>query len=211
RFIPLAEDCGLINALDAWVLETACAQLADWRARGLPVAGMAVNVSPSRFYQDEIAREVDALLRRHELPADALTLEVTERLMLQDQGPASRQLLALDQMGVRLSVDDFGTGYSSLSYLKRLPVAELKLDKSFVRDLETDADDRALAGAVIGIARALSLAVVAEGVETEAQRRVLLELGCDAAQGWLFARPMAAAELEAWLLSWRAADAALTR
>ncbi len=124
--------------------------------------------------------------------------------MLEDLGPARLQLQALDRMGVRLSVDDFGTGYSSLSYLKRLPVAELKLDKSFVRDLESDADDRALASAVIGIARALELAVVAEGVETEGQRRVLLELGCDAAQGWLIARPMPPAELEAWLLSWNA-------
>lgn len=198
RFIPVAEDCGLINALDAWVLATACAQLASWRSAGLTVPSMAVNVSPLRFYQDDVAADVARLLVRHGLQAQDLTLEVTERLMLDDNLQAREQLRALDAMGVRLSVDDFGTGYSSLSYLKRLPVSELKLDQSFVRDLEHDAEDRALASAVIGIGRALGLAVVAEGVETEGQRRVLLEAGCEAAQGYLFARPQAAADFEAW-------------
>ncbi|MDN3919984.1 putative bifunctional diguanylate cyclase/phosphodiesterase [Roseateles violae] len=198
-FIPVAEECGLVNALDAWVLEAACAQLSNWLARALPVPNIAVNVSALRFYQDDVAAHVGQLLVRHRLEPRHLTLEVTERLMLDDNEQARQQLRALDAMGVRLSVDDFGTGYSSLSYLKRLPVRELKLDKSFVRDLERDADDRALASAVIGIGRALGLSVVAEGVEAEGQQQALRAAGCETAQGYLYARPQTAAEFEGWL------------
>ncbi|WP_431102368.1 putative bifunctional diguanylate cyclase/phosphodiesterase [Roseateles noduli] len=199
RFIPVAEESGLINALDAWVLAQACAQLARWRAEGIAVPGMSVNVSPQRFHQDDVAAHARALLAKHGLSANDLTLEVTERLMLDDTSRPREQLQQLHEMGVGVSVDDFGTGYSSLSYLKRLPVTELKLDKSFVRDLEQDADDRALSSAVIGIGRSLGLTVVAEGVETEGQRAVLVAMGCDAAQGWLFGRPMAAEALAGWI------------
>ncbi|HEY4082524.1 MAG TPA: EAL domain-containing protein [Burkholderiaceae bacterium] len=198
-FIPVAEEAGLITAIDAWVLAAACEQLAVWRAAGVPVPTLAVNVSPPRFRLDDLAGDVAALLRRHGLQAQDLTLEVTERLMLEDDEHARDQLQLLDAMGVRLSVDDFGTGYSSLSYLKRLPVTELKLDRSFVRDLETDANDRALAAAIVGIGRSLSLTVVAEGVETPGQRQALLDMGCEVAQGWLFARAMPAQELAGWL------------
>jgi len=200
RFIPVAEECGLVNALDAWVLETACAQLAQWQCQGLAIGHIAVNVSPLRFYQDDVAAHVGMLLVKHGLAPEQLTLEITERLLLDDDVRPREQMRQLDEMGVRLSVDDFGTGYSSLSYLKRLPLSELKLDKSFVRDLETDADDRALASAVIGIGRSLGLSVVAEGVETAAQQALLIEAGCEIAQGYWFARPMAVADLEAWLL-----------
>ncbi|HLO93942.1 MAG TPA: EAL domain-containing protein [Burkholderiaceae bacterium] len=199
RFIPVAEECGLINALDAWVLEAACRQLQDWSAQGLPGLQLSVNVSALRFVQDDVAAHVQQLLQRHGLQASQLTLEVTERLMLDERGRPHEQLQALDAMGVRLSVDDFGTGYSSLSYLKRLPVSEIKLDKSFVRDLESDPDDRALASAVISIGQALDLSVVAEGVETEAQREALLRLGCRIGQGWLFGRPMDAGAMADWL------------
>jgi EAL domain-containing protein (putative c-di-GMP-specific phosphodiesterase class I) len=199
RFIPLAEQCGLINELDAWALSTACAQMAAWRAQGLAVPNVAVNASARRFTQDDIAAEVATLLQRHRIDAASLTIEITERLLLDDNPRARAQLEQLHRMGVRLSVDDFGTGYSSLSYLKRLPLSEIKLDRSFVRDLETDPDDRALAGAVIGIGRALGLAVVAEGVETEAQRALLEQAQCHAVQGWLFARPMPAGQLASWL------------
>jgi len=199
RFIPLAEECGLINALDAWVLESACAQLARWQAQGLAVPSVSVNVSPLRFHHDDVPAHVSQLLARHRLPASALTLEITERLMLNDETRTQSDLRALHDMGVRLSVDDFGTGYSSLGYLKRLPVSELKLDQRFVRDLETDAGDRALASAVIGIGQALGLQVVAEGVETPAQQRLLREAGCLIAQGFGLARPMRAGDLEAWL------------
>ncbi|OWQ91495.1 hypothetical protein CDN99_10110 [Roseateles aquatilis] len=199
RFIPVAEESGLINALDAWVLDQACAQLAAWRAQAVNVPGMSVNVSPQRFHQDDVAAHARALLARHGLAARDLTLEVTERLMLDDNSRPREQLQQLNEMGVGVSVDDFGTGYSSLSYLKRLPVTELKLDKSFVRDLAHDADDRALSSAVIGIGKALGLTVVAEGVETEGQRDILLQLGCEVAQGWLFGKPMGAEALVAWM------------
>jgi diguanylate cyclase (GGDEF)-like protein len=199
QFIPLAEDCGLINALDAWVLEKACAQLAEWQAKGLPVPAVAVNLSAQRFRQDDVPAHVRLVLQRYRLPPTALTLEITERLMLIDEPHVRADLDSLNRLGVHLSVDDFGTGYSSLSYLKRLPVDELKLDRSFVRDIETDAGDRALASAVMGIGRSLGQTVVAEGVETLEQHQFLLQAGCPVAQGYYYARPMPAAELEVWL------------
>ncbi|WIV98370.1 putative bifunctional diguanylate cyclase/phosphodiesterase [Kinneretia aquatilis] len=203
KFIPVAEECGLVNALDAWVLEAACEQLARWREQGVAIRAVSVNVSPTRFQQDDVAAHVASLLARHGLRPEQLTLEVTERLLLDHDPRTAGQLAKLFAMGVRLSLDDFGTGYSSLGYLKRLPVSELKLDRSFVRDLETDADDRALASAVLGIGRALGLAVVAEGVETEGQRQILIELGCEEAQGYCFGRPMPPAELQDWLAARR--------
>ena len=199
RFVALAEECGLIGAIDAWVLETACAQLAAWRRAEVPVPSVSVNVSPLRFHSDDVPAHVERLLLLHGLEPGALMLEVTERVMLGDDERTRIDLRALHEMGVRLSVDDFGTGYSSLGYLKRLPVSELKLDKSFVCDLERDASDRALAGAVIGIGQALGLQVVAEGVETPGQRELLARAGCTIAQGFLFTRALPAGELVAWL------------
>jgi len=199
RFIALAEECGLIGAIDAWVLETACAQLAAWQRDGVPVPSVSVNVSPLRFHSDDVPAHVRRLLSLHDLKPSALMLEVTERVMLSDDERTRVDLRTLHEMGVRLSVDDFGTGYSSLGYLKRLPVSELKLDKSFVSDLEHEASDRALASAVIGIGQALGLQVVAEGVETPGQRELLARAGCDMAQGFLFTRALPAAELVAWL------------
>jgi diguanylate cyclase (GGDEF)-like protein len=199
RFIALAEECGLIGAIDAWVLETACAQLAAWQREGVPVPNMSVNVSPLRFHSDDVPAHVRRLLSLHALKPSALMLEVTERVMLSDDERTREGLRTLHEMGVRLSVDDFGTGYSSLGYLKRLPVSELKLDKSFVNDLEHEASDRALAEAVIGIGQALGLQVVAEGVETPGQREWLARAGCTVAQGFLFTRALPADELVAWL------------
>lgn len=199
QFIPLAEDCGLINALDAWVLERACAQLAEWQSQGLPIPAVAVNLSAQRFRQDDVPAHVRLVLQRYRLPPNALTLEITERLMLIDEPRIRADLDSLNRLGVHLSVDDFGTGYSSLSYLKRLPVDELKLDRSFVRDIETDEGDRALATAVMGIGRSLGQTVVAEGVETLEQHQFLLQAGCPVAQGYYYARPMPASDIEAWL------------
>ena len=199
RFIALAEECGLIGAIDAWVLETACAQLAAWQRAGVPVPSISVNVSPLRFHSDDVPAHVRRLLSLHDLKPSALMLEVTERVMLSDDERTRVDLRTLHEMGVRLSVDDFGTGYSSLGYLKRLPVSELKLDKSFVADLEREASDRALADAVIGIGQALGLQVVAEGVETPGQRELLIRAGCGIAQGYLFTRALPADELVAWL------------
>ncbi|HEX7639993.1 MAG TPA: EAL domain-containing protein, partial [Burkholderiaceae bacterium] len=199
RFIALAEECGLVSAIDAWVLDTACAQLAQWRRAGVPVDSVSVNVSPLRFHQDDVPGHVRRALAQHGLPPSALVLEVTERVMLSDDERTRVDLLALHEMGVRLSVDDFGTGYSSLGYLKQLPVSELKLDKTFVRDLERADSDRALALAVIGIGKALGLLVVAEGVETPGQRDLLARAGCDVAQGFLYTRALPADALAEWL------------
>ena len=199
RFIALAEECGLIGAIDAWVLETACAQLAAWQRADVPVPSVSVNVSPLRFHSDDVPAHVKRLLQLHGLKPCALMLEVTERVMLGDDERTRVDLRTLQDMGVRLSVDDFGTGYSSLGYLKRLPVSELKLDKSFVCDLEREASDRALADAVIGVGRALGLEVVAEGVETPGQRELLARAGCTIAQGFLWTRALPADELVAWL------------
>ena len=199
RFIALAEECGLIGAIDAWVLETACAQLAAWQRGGVPVPSISVNVSPLRFHSDDVPAHVRRLLTLHDLKPSALMLEVTERVMLSDDERTRVDLRTLHEMGVRLSVDDFGTGYSSLGYLKRLPVSELKLDKSFVCDLEREASDRALADAVIGIGQSLGLQVVAEGVETSGQRELLARAGCTIAQGFLFTPALPADALVQWL------------
>jgi diguanylate cyclase (GGDEF)-like protein len=199
RFIALAEECGLIGAIDAWVLETACAQLSAWQRADVPVPSISVNVSPLRFHSDDVPAHVRRLLLLHDLKPSMLMLEVTERVMLGDDERTRVDLRTLHEMGVRLSVDDFGTGYSSLGYLKRLPVSELKLDKSFVCDLEREASDRALADAVIGIGQALGLQVVAEGVETPGQRELLARAGCTIAQGFLFTPALPADALVAWL------------
>jgi diguanylate cyclase (GGDEF)-like protein len=200
RFIPLAEECGLVNAIDAWVLRAACAQWAAWRDQGLAVPGLAVNVSPSRFVHDDVVADVQAALTQHALPPEGLTLEVTERLMLdeaQDRRAVS-QLSALRAMGVGVSIDDFGTGYSSLSYLRRLPVSELKLDRSFVSRLDSGNDDRSLTRAIVSIAEAMELNLVAEGLETVAQAERLRQLGCEVAQGYWLSRPLSAEAFAVW-------------
>ncbi len=200
QFIPLAEECGLIADVDAWVMEAACAQLAQWRREGLNMPGLAVNVSPVRFHHADVAQHVAHLLAQHGLPGAALTLEVTERLMLDQggDGRAIQQLAALRTMGVGVSIDDFGTGYSSLSYLRRLPVSELKLDRSFVSNLVEDEEDRALTRAVASIAHAMGLCLVAEGVETAAQAALLQQLGCSMAQGYWLSRPLPAEAFASW-------------
>ncbi|HEX4509201.1 MAG TPA: EAL domain-containing protein, partial [Burkholderiaceae bacterium] len=198
RFIALAEATGLVNAIDAWVLETACAQLACWRRDGLALPSVSVNVSPHRFHRDDVADHVRDVLGREGLEPEDLVLEITERVMLNDDARTRAELRTLHDMGVGLAVDDFGTGYSSLGYLKWLPVSELKLDKSFVHELEIDAGDRALAAAVIGIGQALDLRIVAEGVETPGQRGILAELGCTVAQGFVYTPALPPAALAAW-------------
>ncbi|MBN8506671.1 MAG: EAL domain-containing protein [Burkholderiales bacterium] len=201
RFIPVAEECGMVVALDAWVLEAAMLQLARWRAEGLPLASLAVNLSPPRLLHGDLVEQVQRLLALTGLEAGSLTLEVTERLMLDERQDrrAVEQLSSLRALGVGVSIDDFGTGYSCLGYLRRLPISELKIDRSFIRELAERTEDRALVGALVTMAKGCQLDLVAEGVETEAQAQVLRELGCDAAQGFGLARPMTAAALVDWL------------
>jgi len=198
RFIPLAESTGLIVPMGAWVLEQACAQAAAWRAAGLGELRVAVNVSVRQFEQADIVGQVREALARHALPPDCLEIEVTESLFANTL--ALRHLLdALRELGVRVALDDFGTGYSSLAQLKTLPLDRLKIDRSFVADLERDANSCAIVQTIITLAMSLRLALTAEGVETEAQRQFLQTMGAGEGQGWLFHRAMPAAQLEALL------------
>jgi EAL domain-containing protein (putative c-di-GMP-specific phosphodiesterase class I) len=199
EFIPLAEACGLIGTLGEWALRTAAFQLKAWRDRGLPALTMAVNLSAMQLQHAELPTLIDSVLREAGLvPAD-LELELTEGAAMQDPQRAIAVLQSLHQRGLRVSIDDFGTGHSSLSYLKRFRAYKLKIDQSFVRDIGIDADDRAIVSAIIHMASSLGLQTIAEGVETEAQLRFLRQQGCDEAQGYLFSRPLSAAQLEAFV------------
>jgi diguanylate cyclase (GGDEF)-like protein/PAS domain S-box-containing protein len=195
QFIPVAEEIGLIRSIGEWVLQTACAQAAAWREARLPPIRMAVNVSAYQIRSYAIVDSVRLALQQAGLDPSLLELEVTEGA-LQTGEQASDTLRKLKRLGVKLALDDFGTGYSALSSLKLLPFDRLKIDRSFVRDLQDDPNDRALARAVIAMGRSLGLEIVAEGVEEHAQLTFLREEGCDEMQGFLVGAPMAAAELE---------------
>jgi diguanylate cyclase (GGDEF)-like protein/PAS domain S-box-containing protein len=210
RFVLLAEQCGLIDQLGQWVLQRACRQLADWRARGVAVPRIAVNVSPISFRNPALPDTVASLLAENGLRCDDLVMEMTEGVMIDTDAATSACIATLHARGMRLAIDDFGTGYSSLSYLHRLPIRELKLDKSFVRDLEHSEAARALTTSVLRIGDSLGMDVVAEGVETDGQFRFLAEHGCPMAQGYLFARPMPPDALEAWLSAHHAPTADAT-
>lgn len=205
QFIPAAEDSGFIVALGQWVLDHAAQQAAAWHRSGHDVP-VAVNVSALQFQQADFVSRVDAALRMAELPPRLLELELTESILVQDATEALARLRALSDLGVCLSIDDFGTGYSSLSYLKRFPIRRLKLDRSFVSGLPDDESDAAITRAVISMARALKLSVIAEGVETPAQREFLRAAGCDEYQGFLFAAPLPPTGFEQRMLASRPAS-----
>jgi diguanylate cyclase (GGDEF)-like protein/PAS domain S-box-containing protein len=204
RFIPVAEDCGLIVPIGAWVLEQACRQAQAWRQAGWPELSMSVNLSALQFRRAGLIETVAGALQRSGLPPHLLELELTESILLQDVENNLEIVRQLKALGVQLSIDDFGTGYSSLSYLKRFAVDRLKIDRSFVRDISTDPDDAAIVRAVIQLARSLRLGVIAEGVETPEQLAFLREEGCEEVQGYLFSRPLAPAALQAFLSGNRA-------
>jgi predicted signal transduction protein with EAL and GGDEF domain len=197
-FIPIAEHTGLIVPLTSLVLRTALEDCATW-ARAGHVLEVAVNVSPRALLAPEFVAEVAAVLARTQVPASRLTLEVTESSVMHDPQRATEVLHALHALGVSLSVDDFGTGYSSLAYLQKLPVHEVKVDRSFVRDLATDTGDVAIVRAIVDLGHNLGLRVVAEGVEDARSLAVLGELGCDTAQGYLISRPVPHERLMTWL------------
>jgi diguanylate cyclase (GGDEF)-like protein len=197
-FIPYAEHTGLITPLTERVLELALLQCAAWRAEGLDLS-VAVNVSVRNLLDGELPAAVAGLLERAGVPADRLELEITESAVMTDPARAEGVLGALAELGVGLSIDDFGTGYSSLAYLSRLPVDEMKIDRAFVSQMETDGRDLAIVESSIALAGRLGMRVVAEGVETDQQRARLAVAGCDLAQGFLFTRPLAAADLTAWV------------
>ncbi|MFG2643504.1 putative bifunctional diguanylate cyclase/phosphodiesterase [Streptomyces sp. NPDC048370] len=198
EFIAIAESSGLMPHLTEYVLETALAQVARWRAQGLNVP-VAVNVSPRDVHTPGFAGAVAARLARHGVPAGALQLEITEHVLLEDPQRAADTMAGLTGHGVKMSLDDFGTGYSSLVHLRRLPVSELKIDRSFVARLAVDAEDAEIVRCTLDLAHSLGLLVVAEGVEDDETWERLRDLGCDAVQGWLVAAAMPPAETTAWL------------
>ncbi len=198
EFLPMAEQTGLMGSLSLRVLDSALCQAAEWSYAGLDLS-MAVNLSASNLEDSELATKVDRLLSRWGVPSDHLQLEITESVLMADAVSAGEVMRALRELGVELSLDDFGTGYSSLAYLRHLQVDELKLDRSFVTDVDSEAKATQIVGSVVLLARELGLRVVAEGVETAEAWTALSGLGCDLAQGYFLARPLPAEEFEDWL------------
>jgi diguanylate cyclase (GGDEF)-like protein len=195
KFISLAEETGLIIPIGRWILRTACDQNMAWQRQGLPAISMAVNLSPRQFQDDRLLADVDAALKDTGMPAHLLQLEITESMVMQNVARASKLLDEIQARGVRLAIDDFGTGYSSMSLMKQFPIDTIKIDRSFVRDLAENPQDRAIATAIINMGKALGLTVVAEGVETTEQDAFLREQSCDELQGFLFSKPVPADDI----------------
>jgi len=206
RFIPAAEESGLIVPIGDWVLREACEQARRWQSQGLPEMTMAVNLSAVQFRRGDLERSVAHALSFSWLDPALLELELTESLLLDDAEEVLATVRRLKSLGVQLSIDDFGTGYSSLAYLKRFAVDKLKIDQSFVRDIATDPDDAAIVRAIVSMAHTLKLKVIAEGVESEEIGRYLGVYHCDEAQGYYYARPMPANQFADWLKTWQAAN-----
>ncbi len=213
KFIPLAEECGLIEQIGVWSIREACRQMAAWRHARLDIPYVSVNLSPINFQNANLAAMVAEIIAANGLPPEALMLEITESVLMNERSAAIDTMNAIRKLGVGLSLDDFGTGYSSLSRLALLPIRELKIDRAFMRDIECDASALAVATAVVRVGQSLRMTVVAEGVETEGQRALLAKLGCDVVQGYLFAPAMSPDAFERWLIGDAAdqAGAMLTR
>jgi EAL domain-containing protein (putative c-di-GMP-specific phosphodiesterase class I) len=192
KFIPIAENSGLIKPIGEWVLRTACAQVRKWQDEGLPAVPVAVNVSAVQFRQDDFCELIKTVLRDTGIEAKYLELELTESLLLANADVTFPVLQRLKAMGLALAIDDFGTGYSNFGYLRQFQVSRLKIDRSFIRDVAVSPDDAAITRAIISMARSLHLKVIAEGVETEAQMSFLRAQQCDEIQGYYFSKPLAA-------------------
>ena len=213
RFIPVAEESGLIVPIGEWVLRTACTQIRRWLDAGLPAVPVGINLSARQFRQQDLGTFIAQTIRDTDILAEYVELEITEGTMMENTDSAVATLHMLKELGLHLAIDDFGTGYSSLSYLKRFPLDRLKIDRSFVQDIITNTDDAAIARAIIAMAHSLNLKVIAEGVETEEQLSYLRAHGCDEIQGYYFSRPLPPEEVEALLRSGKrleTAKAALT-
>ncbi len=205
-FIPIAERFGLIGGLGQWVLDEACRQMRAWADQGMRMR-VAINLSAHQLREEDLVERIGDALARHRIDPSQLLCEITESVAMSDVQATRRSFDGLARLGVFLAIDDFGTGYSSLSYLRQLPARQLKIDRSFVADIEASSDARAIVSAVVHLAHDLSLSVVAEGVETKGQHDILLDLGCDELQGYLFARPMPADMVRAWAAGPKAAGA----
>jgi diguanylate cyclase len=203
RFIPLAEETGLIINIGEWVLRTACRQLKEWEGEGVPLCKLAVNVSAVQFRKHDFAESLFRILQEYDVSPRLIELELTESAVMQDVEASVAVLKEFKRRGIRISIDDFGTGYSSLSFLKRFPIDSLKIDRSFIFNLTSSIDDSAIVTAIIAMAHSLNLNIIAEGVETASQLTFLSERGCHEMQGYLFSKPVAAGEMAKLILSGR--------
>jgi EAL domain-containing protein (putative c-di-GMP-specific phosphodiesterase class I) len=205
RFIALAEYSGLIVELGAWVFETAVAQLAEWDRCALHLQRMSINVSLVQFRAAEFLPMARDCVQRAAMPAGRIELEITESMAMLEADRVGIMLDELKQLGFLIAIDDFGTGFSSLSYLHELPIDRLKIDRAFIRSLSEQARGKSIARMVVGLGHSLGLAVIAEGVETEAQAAILRAMQCDEVQGFLYGKPMPAAQFKDWHAAWLAA------
>jgi EAL domain-containing protein (putative c-di-GMP-specific phosphodiesterase class I) len=199
RFIPFAEETGLIGPIGNWVLETACRQLKQWQESGMCDLDLAVNISARQFHQTDTARTIMGILDDIAIDPRSLTLELTETFSISSDKAVDAALESLSMFGVNLALDDFGKGFSSFDYLRRLPLDIIKVDESFVRNATTDRDDAAVLSAIAGLGRALGLKVIVEGLETREQLRLVRNLRCDAMQGFIFGKPMSADHFQRWM------------
>jgi EAL domain-containing protein (putative c-di-GMP-specific phosphodiesterase class I) len=199
QFIPVAEQSSLILDIGAWVIDKACAQARAWRDAGVQAPRIAVNVAARQFAAGDLDVVLTRALARHDVPASCLEVELTESILMDQPEKVTQLLERIRRLGVKLSLDDFGTGYSNLGYLQQFPLDFLKIDQSFVRAMGCEPDGAVIVDAIINLAHRLGLRVIAEGVETEAQRDSLRARGCDEMQGYLFSRPLDADGLCAWL------------
>lgn len=200
EFIPLAEETGLIVSIGEWVLSEACRQSQSWKDAGFPQLSMSVNMSSQQFTQRGLMTTITQALNSSGLDPHYLILEITESIIMQKTRNILTTLQKLHLMGIRISMDDFGTGYSSLSYLKRFPIHAIKIDRSFIKEVNTNQDDAAISRAIIAMARSLNLKVVAEGVESEHQLAFLCEENCNYVQGFLISRPLPPEEITKLLI-----------
>jgi EAL domain-containing protein (putative c-di-GMP-specific phosphodiesterase class I) len=194
RFIPLAEESGFIEHIGRWALEQACAQMSEWRAQGVNLENIGVNVSPRQLRRRNLVDFIRACVNAAKLPASCIEIEITEGMLMEQGGPVEEMLHDLARAGHRISLDDFGTGFSSMARLKRLPVSTIKIDRAFVDGMGEGTDSEAIVAAIVAMSHALGKIVIAEGVETEEQEAILRRVGCDEVQGFLYAPALPAAE-----------------
>jgi len=199
EFVPIAESTGLILPIGEWVIRTAAAQLSDWLAHGVAPITMAINLSAVQFRNPDLPKLISSIIQEQHLPPDLIELELTEGAAMTDPASAVAVMTELHALGIRVSIDDFGTDYSSLSLLRRFQVYKLKIDQSFTRDITFDADDKAIVGAIISMAKSLGLQTIAEGVETTDQMEYLRAQGCTEMQGYYYSHPLQAAQFEAFV------------
>ena len=199
KFVPVAEESGLILDLSRWVLEAACKQLEAWAGTALDDIRVAINLSAKLFGEQTVDEDIIEAVNRHGFQRNRLELELTEGILMNNVEATVQTLTRLKDLGMKIAVDDFGTGYSSLSYLKKFPIDTLKIDRAFVSDIDTGSYDRSICAAIIALAKSLDLKVIAEGIETEEQLQHLRFLGCDEIQGFFFAKPMPGDQVTAFL------------